>query len=189
MRARTCLLDSTRDKMFGGTMTTFWLTAVFWASITAHGADFRLLDAVRDGDAKAIHSLLDQHVDVNAAQPDGATALALAAHEDDLASAELLIRAGADVNRSNEYGETPLSLACANGNARLVGVLVKAGANVNAARWSGETPLMVATRVGSMESVKLLLEAGAEPNAKESERGQTPLMWEATRNQLNSVQR
>ena len=75
--------------------------------MTVRGADLRLLDAVRDGDVKAIHSMLDQHVDVNAAEPDGATALALATHADDAGTAALLILAGADVNRANEYGENP----------------------------------------------------------------------------------
>ena len=103
------------------------MTAVFCLSSTVWAADLRLLDAVRDGDVKAIHSLLDQHADVNATQPDGATALAVAVHADDAGTAELLIRAGADVNRANEYGETPLSLACANGNAQIVGTLIKAG--------------------------------------------------------------
>ncbi|PYT10640.1 MAG: hypothetical protein DMG59_28340, partial [Acidobacteria bacterium] len=106
--------------MLGAGFKTFSVTAVFCASIGALGADLRLLDAVRDGDVKLAQRLLDQHVDVNAAQPDGSTALALAAHRDDLPAAQLLIRAGADVNRSSEYGDTPLSLACANGNAQLV---------------------------------------------------------------------
>ena len=74
-------------------------------------------------------------MDVNAAQPDGATALSWATYLDDRESAELLIAAGAKIDVADEYGETPLTLAAANGNAVLVGKLLKAGANPKAARW------------------------------------------------------
>jgi hypothetical protein len=53
------------------------------ASLAAFGGDLRLVEAVKNKDQTAIRSLLKQHVDVNAVQPDGATALAWAAHWDD----------------------------------------------------------------------------------------------------------
>jgi ankyrin repeat protein len=162
---------------------------VLWcAGVTAWGADLRLIDAVRDGDSKTVHSLLYQHVDLNVTEPDGATALAYATHADDVPTVELLIKAGADVNHSTDYGETPLSLACSNGDSQLVSLLLKAGAKANAPRWSGETPLMIAARIGSTESVRLLVEAGADPNARESERGQTALMWAAAGKHPDIVQ-
>ncbi len=57
---------------------------------------------------------------MNAAQPDGATAVAWAAHWDDLEIADLLIRAGADVNTPNDLRVTPLMLASTNGSAAMV---------------------------------------------------------------------
>ena len=72
--------------------------------------------AVEHRDARAVQALLKQRVDVNAAQPDGATALHWAAHWDDVATAELLLRAGAKVNAANDHGVTPLALACENGS-------------------------------------------------------------------------
>jgi ankyrin repeat protein len=113
---------------------------------------------------------------VNAAQPDGATALAWAAHSNDLETAELLIRAGANVNAANDYGVTPLSLACTNGNAAMVNALLAARANPNAALAAGETVLMTCARSGNVDAVQALLAHGADVNAKET-RGQTPLMW------------
>lgn len=145
-------------------------------SFTAAAEDLRLVDAVKNRDRAAVRSLLEQHVNVNAAQPDGTTALAWAANRDDLETAGLLIGAGAKVNAANEYGVTPLSLACTNRSAGMVEKLLKAGADPNAAQWTGETPVMVCAHTGNVETVKLLLTHGADPNAKETQQGQTALM-------------
>jgi ankyrin repeat protein len=142
----------------------------------ASADDLRLIDAVKNRDRAAARSLVEKHVDVNADQPDGTTALAWAANRDDLETAGLLISAGAKVNAANEYGVTPLSLACTNRSAAMVEKLLKAGADPNAALWTGETPLMVCARTGNVETVKLLLSHGADPNAKETQQGQTALM-------------
>jgi uncharacterized protein len=155
----------------------WWIAPLFAAAVISPGKDLRLAEAVENRDRAAARSLLEQHVDVNSPQPDGATALAWAAHWDDLETADLLIRAGADVNAANEYGVTPLSLACTNGSAAMVERLLMAGANPNATKLSGETALMTCARTGNLDTVQLLLEHGAEPNSKETSRGQTALMW------------
>ena len=147
------------------------------ASLAAAGSDLRLVEAVRNGDREAVRSLLQEQVDVNAVQGDGATALAWAVHRDDLETADLLLRAGADASAANDYGVTPLSLACANRNAAMVEKLLEAGADPNAAQSTGETPLMTCARTGNADAVKSLLARGADPKAKESRRGQTALMW------------
>ncbi len=141
--------------------------------------DLRLLEAVKRRDHKAVTRLLAAKVNVNAAQPDGATALAWAAYLDDEETAAKLLAAGAKPNTADEYGETPLTLACANGDAVLVDKLLAAGAEANAARWDGETALMIASGVGSVETVNLLIAHGANVNAAESRKGQTALMWAA----------
>lgn len=147
------------------------------ASIQA-ADDVRLIQAVKSRDTVAVRALLKQGINVNARQPDGATALHWAAHWNDAEAAGLLIRAGADVNAANDYGVTPLSLACASGsgNAALVELLLRARANPNVAR-EGETPLMIAARTGSLDAVKLLLAHEADANVQEDTRGQTALMW------------
>ena len=145
-------------------------------SFNAPAEDLRLLDAVKNRDRAAVRSLMEQHINVNSAQPDGTTALAWAANRDDSETADLLIRAGAKVNVTNDYGVTPLSLACTNRNAAMVERLLKAGANPNAALWTGETPVMVCAHTGNVETVKLLLSHGADPNAKETQQGQSALM-------------
>jgi uncharacterized protein len=149
------------------------------ASLMAAGPSARLVDAVKNTDKASARALLEQHVDVNAPETDGTTALHWAARWDDLETAELLIRNGANVKAANRYNVTPLSLACVNGNAAMIALLLKAGADPNTALPEGETALMTASRTGKVEAVKLLIARGADPNAKEKGHGQTALMWAA----------
>ena len=152
-----------------------WLSLL--AATAGTAADLRLVEAAKSGDKQVARSLLMQHVDVNASQTDGATALSWAAYRDDMEMADLLIAAAANVNTPNDYGATPLILACVNRSAGMVDKLLKAGANPNAAAWSGETALMQCARTGTAEAVKLLLDHGAEVNAKDTRQGDTALMW------------
>ena len=147
-----------------------------------------LADAVQLRDKQAVLSLLNDNVNVNAPQSDGATALHWAAYLEDTETTALLIRAGAKADTPNNYGVTPLTLAAENGNAGIIQQLVKAGANPNGAVRSNEMMLMIAARAGRVEAVKTLLRAGADVNAKESWNGQTALMWAAAAGQGTVVQ-
>src|SRR5262245_43401947 len=109
------------------------LMALLLAAVAAGAAtDTRLIEAVRNHDEQLVHTLLNQHVDVNARSGDGSTALLWAAHSNALDIARLLIGAGADANLPNDFRMTPLSQACTNGSAAFVDLLLKAGANPNA---------------------------------------------------------
>src|SRR2546421_87740 len=93
----------------------FGVFAVLLAgTLATAGTSFRLADAAQRGDKDAVRALLKQKAEVNAPQPDGATALSWAVHHNDLDMADLLIRAGAHVNAANDLGVTPLWLACEN---------------------------------------------------------------------------
>ena len=151
---------------------------IVMAGFPAHAQNgLRLIEAIKDQDRAAIRSLLDQNVDVRAAQPDGATALHWAAHREDLQTTDRLLRAGADVNAANDYGITPLSLAVGSRNTAMVEKLLVAGADPNRAPWSGVTPLMEAARTGNAGAAELLLAHNADINAAEPRRGQTARMW------------
>ncbi len=137
-------------------------------------------DAAMNRDLQALRSLLKQKADVNAPQPDGATALHWAVQTDNLEAADLLLTAGANVKAQNRFGVTPLGIACINGSARMMERLLKAGADPQAPLSDlGETPLMMASRTGNPEAVKLLLDHGVNVNAKENTRGDTALLWAA----------
>jgi ankyrin repeat protein len=121
---------------------------------------------------------LKQRVNVNTPEADGATALAWAAHWDDIETADLLIRAGANVNAANVYGVTPLWEACNNRSAAMVEKLVSAGGNPNAVLpGTRETVLMRCARTGDPAAVNALLAHGANLDGTENNRGQTALMW------------
>lgn len=135
-----------------------------------------LITAARNADHQAVQRLVQAKTDVNAAEPDGTTALHWASYRDDAVSADLLIRSGANVNAANDLGATPLWTASLNGSTTMVRRLLDAGANPNAALLLGETPLMVAARSGNASVVEQLLARGANVNARAA-RGQTALMW------------
>jgi uncharacterized protein len=139
----------------------------------------RVVDAVKTGDRPAAITLLQQKADVNAAEPDGTTAIAWAVRQDDIDLVDRLIRAGADVKAANRYGVTPLSLACINGNALMIEKLLKAGADANAAGNEGETPLMTVAHSGNVDAAKVLLAHGAKVDAREDWHGETALMLAA----------
>src|SRR5258708_1953837 len=141
--------------------------------------DVRLRDAVKHRDEKMFAALLRAKADVNAAQPDGATALAWAVHLGERRMAEALLDAGANADTADEYGESPVTLAAANGDAGLVERLVAAGGNARAARWDGETAVMIAAGAGSLDAVRQLVLRGADVNVAEPRGGQTALMWAA----------
>ncbi len=147
---------------------------------TGYGAGPEAADAAQRRDLEALRALLKQRVDVNAAQPDGTTALHWAAHWNNEEAVKLLLGAGADARARNRYGATPLSEAVVSGSAAMVEALLKAGADPKTpATESGETVLMTAARAGNIDAVRILLDRGADANARETYKGQTALMWAA----------
>ena len=141
--------------------------------------DLRLIEAVRNRDGQAARTLLEQNVDVNSREADGAAAIHWAAHLADQQMVDLLVGAGAQVDVQNDYGVTPLTLGCVNGDTNIIESLLKAGGDPNLAQGNGETPLMTCARSGDMQAVKLLLASGAQVDAREMSNGQTALMWAA----------
>src|SRR5215469_13185365 len=99
------------------------LLPAFFAGVAlaATNSDPGLIKAVKVGDKTQVAALVQRHVDVNAPEADGTTALMWAVRssfgKDDTEIAELLIRAGADVKAANRYRISALYLACQNGNA------------------------------------------------------------------------
>jgi len=145
-------------------------------------------DAAMRGDIVAVRALMARKADVNAPQPDGATALMWAAQTNDVDLVELLLAAGADVKAVNRDGATALYEASVNGNAAILEKLLRAGADVNGVFLStGETALMEASRTGAVEAIKVLLDRGADVNARESLRGTTALMWAAAEGHAEAI--
>src|SRR5438128_2257530 len=116
------------------------VVAVLRVSIAASGEVVpSLVDAVKSADTARVQVLIRQRADVNAAEPDGTTALHWAVYRDDARMTDTLIRAGADVKAANRYGVSPLSLACTKGDAAIIERLLQAGADPNTSLPGGET--------------------------------------------------
>ncbi len=111
----------------------------------------------------------------------GLTSLVLAAREDCLECAQLLLAAGADVNQRTFYGWSALLTATQNRHYKLAAYLLDHGANPNLSNNGGWTPLYLATDNRNIESgdypvrtpdmdhldfIKLLLDRGADVNAR-----------------------
>src|SRR5262245_40338485 len=87
------------------------LTIVLALQCGAYAAGADAATAAQNRDMNTLRALLRQRSDVNAAQPDGTTALHWAAHWNNLEAVNLLLRAGANVKATNRYGSTPLAEA------------------------------------------------------------------------------
>jgi len=163
-----------------------WAIMLALAPLSRAGSP--VANAAMNGDKGELQSLLQQKVDVNAAQADGATAIQWAAYANDLEMAEALIKAGSNVRTANRDGATPLQLAALNGSAAMIARLVEAGADPNEKGPHGETPLMFASRNGNVAAIRVLLGHKADVNAKESLRGTTALIWAAEQGHAAAAQ-
>ena len=147
------------------------------ALLLAAGATPPLVDAVKSGDLVAARALVAKGADVNAAEPDGTTALHWAVQRNDVDLVSRLLRAGARVNVTNTFGVSPMSEAALAANPVLIERLLAAGADVESPNADGQTALMVVARTGQVEAARALIKRGAKVNAVEKWRGQTALMW------------
>lgn len=97
---------------------------------------------------------------VNVQNQLGETPLMLAAIQNRLELAKVLIARGADVNRA---GWTPLHYAATKGHRDMMRLLLENDAYIDSESTNGTTPLMMAAFSTSPLAVKLLLEEGADP--------------------------
>jgi uncharacterized protein len=166
-------------------LTLLILACTLLCRVAAAASD--VADAVMKQDSGQLKHLLAAKADVNAAQPDGSTALHWAAYHGDAVTAAVLLKAHANPNVQTTTGMTPLVMACQSGSEELVRLLLKAGADPNAMLTHGETPLMMAARTGSVPVMKLLIDKGVKVDAREQLRGTTALMWAAANSNTDAV--
>ena len=118
--------------------------------------------------------VLAPHVDVNAHNAYGETALDTAARIGDVEAVRLLLEVGAEPAVVNKYGDTPLHVAVLHRHAVIVKLFLSRGADPNIRNRHGETPLHDAALIGDGAIVKTLIDAGADVNTRDAE-GDAPL--------------
>lgn len=147
-----------------------------------------LADAAERGDVLAVRDLLQQHADVNAAQPDGMTALHWAALNGHAKLVDVLVAAKAKVDPVTRLGDyTPLHLAAERGHGAVVTRLLAAGSNAAAVTTTGVQAIHFAADAGSVESVRALLDKGVDVNVKDATHGRTPLIFAASKNRIDAM--
>jgi len=105
----------------------------------------------------------DKKTNLNVVSKESENTLMLAAIQNQIEIAKLLIEQGADVNKP---GWTPLHYAATKGYIDIMRLLIEHSAYLDAESPNGTTPLMMAAYYGTPQAVKLLLEEGADPLIK-----------------------
>ena len=143
-----------------------------------------LLLAASANEVDAAQKILDDGLNVNAANKYGETALMLGAHHPEMVT--LLLKAGAQVNLRSKRGATPLmySMLDYRDGAKL---LIAAGADVNAKANNGMTALMMAAYDGRVDKVKMLVQAGADVNAKDKH-NKSALIYAREKKQTDAIE-
>src|SRR5215813_11983665 len=104
--------------------------AMVCAAGEALAAGAPLLEALRNGDHRAVARLVASGADLNASDENGATAMMYAAAFSTLADLRLLVDHQANVNAANANGSTALMWAA--GDAAKIRLLLAHGAGVDA---------------------------------------------------------
>ena len=102
--------------------------------------------------------------DVSEEDPDGVTALHIAAKDDRTNVITSLILAGANPNARDSNGNSPIHYAVESNSDEAIKILVDGGANPDIRSRDGETPLFTAARKGFAQSLAALIEMGADPD-------------------------
>ena len=120
--------------------------------------DLALIRASEQGYIEIVEKLIvAKHINLNAEDEYGNTALMCAAKEGRIDIAKDLIAAGANVDAKNKHEETALMYAAQNGYTRIAKDLIAAGADVKCMNRFGDTALTFAVGKEYVEIVKMIV--------------------------------
>lgn len=90
------------------------------------------MDLARQGDTDELMEFFDHGLPLDAQDPDGNTALMLAAYHGQTETVRALIERGADVDRRNSRDQSPIAGALFKGEDEVVAALLEADADLDA---------------------------------------------------------
>ena len=119
------------------------------------------------GDLRRLDILLKLGLNLNAIYDnEGSSLLTIAARDQYIEIAKMLIKGGANVNARNNRGYTPLGYAAYNGSVFMSLLLIQSGADTEADMGGGLTAYMLARMFDHERTATVLLASGANPQAK-----------------------
>lgn len=118
-----------------------------------------------------LHCLLLGRADVNIANPEGRTAMMVAAGRNHVGFIKYLLEVKGDVHMRSLKGQTALHAAACHGAEQATRCLIKAQADVNVETEVKDTPLMLAEKNGFKDLARLLLKNGAIVKAQPKKKG------------------
>ena len=127
---------------------------------------YSLAIAIREGQDKAVTSLIDAGADLNAVTHQIGSPLIEAIEQHNAGLVHLLLEAGALIDDCVDSGGETLRRAVQWGDHSIVKSLILAGANVNISGDYEDTPLSLAVKRKDQELTQLLLDAGADVNQR-----------------------
>uniref|UniRef100_A0A7S0M388 NAD(P)(+)--arginine ADP-ribosyltransferase n=1 Tax=Cryptomonas curvata TaxID=233186 RepID=A0A7S0M388_9CRYP len=142
--------------------------------------------AADDASPNALRLLIRAGANVDAAAPDGNTAIFRAAQYGNEDCLRVLIEARASIEPSNYMGATPLFVAAQNGHTACLRLLIEARANLEHETFLGSVSLLMAAQSGKVLCVQELLRAGANVNHAKAD-GVTPIYSAALEGRLDCV--
>lgn len=162
--------------LFGGILTLMLVNAGVWGAQQIYRRSDtaqrkwrgELEQAIRQGDASAIHQLEKRGADLKALFAAGDQPILMTVR--DAAMAKLLIERGADVNATDKDGTTPLMQAVRSKNPALVKLLIEAMADLDARNTNYHTTALMDAEGTCEECAELLRKAGAKDEPVTAER-------------------
>jgi ankyrin repeat protein len=147
------------------------------------GAYDSIIQAATNDRTEEVIDFLQRGMDVNTADPDGSTLLALAARNGNTTLVEFLLRNKANINRRNRFGDSPVLLASIQGHRLVVEQLVEAGVDLNPEGW---TPLHYSVIGGHQEVTRYLLANGVSPEQR-APNGRTAFLLACQAGRINQI--
>lgn len=124
----------------------------------------QLLHSAKNGDTEAVRELMCRGAPFTTDWL-GTSALHLAAQNNHLETAEVLLRAGISRDARTKVDRTPLHMAAYEGHHQMVQLLLNYGADVNSRDMLKMTPLHWAVEREQVDVMHILLDHGADTNA------------------------
>jgi ankyrin repeat protein len=124
-------------------------------------------DAARQGRADLLDGLIKSGMKPDERDPNGYTALILAAYNGQAATVDFLVQHGADACAADPKGNSSLMGVAFKGETAIAQRLIADHCDVNARNNAGQTALMMAALFGQTDVVKLLLKSGAKPELQD----------------------